>query len=297
MAPFLFIPCIDVFIVFTGRFLWPKIMKTYQVRPSMLLHNEKPSAQPCNAFNILNGYRDETGLAVERYAPLVKAIAGRIAARLPSGVELDDLIQNGMIALMDALVRYREDQGAQFETYAARRIEGGIIDGLRDLDWAPRRTRKGSRAIEGAICRLEQRLGRPPMEQEIAGELEMPLAAYQAMLGEIKNHRVVYMEDLAHEDGDDFLDHHLPSSGDDPLAWLEDIDTRKQIVEAIERLPEREQTVLSLYYEHDLGMKEIGAVLSVTESRVCQLHSQAVSRIRARLHGPMDASRKCKMKF
>ena len=268
MAPFLFIPCIDVFIVFTGRFLWPKIMKTYQVRPSMLLHNEKPSAQPCNAFNILNGYRDETGLAVERYAPLVKAIAGRIAARLPSGVELDDLIQNGMIALMDALVRYREDQGAQFETYAARRIEGGIIDGLRDLDWAPRRTRKEARAIERAI-----------------GQLNVPLSRYQSMLGEIKNHKIVYMEDLAYAECDDFLEQHMSAFKEDPLSWLEDVDTRRRIVEAIEQLPEREQTLLSLYYENDLGMKEIGAIMSVTESRICQLHNQAVTRIRARLFG------------
>jgi RNA polymerase sigma factor for flagellar operon FliA len=222
---------------------------------------------------------------VSRYLPLVKRIAHHQMARLPANVQLDDLVQNGMIGLLDALARYEEGFGAQFETYAGQRIRGAMLDGLRDNDWLPRQVRREMRRVEASLQRLEQRNGRAPSEGELAEDLGMPLAEYQHLMQEAKGHQLLYLEDFAGEEGEDFLDRHLGSSVEDPLALLEDKDLRQHLVKAIAALPEREKLLMALHYDEELNLKEIGEILGVTESRVSQLHSQAIARIRASLLG------------
>ena len=217
----------------------------------------------------------------QRYAPLVKRIAYHMMAKLPASVEVADLVQNGMIGLLDAMDRYEDGLGAQFETYAVQRIRGAMLDGLRENDWLPRSARREMRKVDAAIQRLEHENGRPPSESELAGALDMSLADYQKLLLEARGHQLVYLEDLGDGEGDDFLERHGPVGEADPLEQLEDAGTRRQLVAAIEALPEREKLMMALYYEQDLNLREIGEVMGVTESRVCQLHSQAISRLRA----------------
>lgn len=220
---------------------------------------------------------------VEQYAPLVKRIAHHIMAKLPASVEVDDIIQAGMMGLMDAVSRYEETQGAQFETYAAQRIRGAMLDELRSCDWLPRGIRKNMRTIEKAMHSLEQKLGRQPSEQEIAKQLEMPLADYQQMLQEARGHQLVYYEDYSDGDDEHFLDRHAGHSHPSPLENLVEEDMRERLIAAIEDLPEREKLMMGLYYEQDLNLREIGEILGVSESRVCQLHTQAIARLRAML--------------
>jgi RNA polymerase sigma factor for flagellar operon FliA len=205
-------------------------------------------------------------------------------AKLPANVEIDDLIQVGMIGLTDALSRFDAAQGVQFETFATQRIRGAMLDELRGSDYLSRGTRKQQRSIEAAVHRLEQKLGRAPHESEIAREMGITLAEYQELLGKVRGTQLVYLEDMSGDDGDsDYLDRHVADSGFNPLAQLQDQRMREALIEAIKGLPEREQYVMSMYYEHDMNLKEIAAVLKVTESRVCQLHSQAIARLRAKL--------------
>jgi RNA polymerase sigma factor for flagellar operon FliA len=227
-----------------------------------------------------NGKLDKSNL-VETYAPLVKRIAFQLMSKLPASVDVDDLIQNGMMGLLDAMGRYEQGLGAQFETYAAQRIRGSMLDGLRENDWLPRSLRRDMRRIEAAIHSLEQQYGRQPSETELAQSLDMALEDYQRMLQDARGHQLVYLEDFNREEDDDYLDRHLAQADSNPLDLLEDADMRRRLVAAIEHLPEREQMVMALYYDEELNLREIGEVLGVTESRVCQLHSQAVARLRA----------------
>ncbi len=221
---------------------------------------------------------------LRQYSPLVRRLAHQMIAKLPANVEIDDLIQVGMIGLTDALTRFEVAQGVQFETFATQRIRGAMLDELRGADWLSRGTRKQQRDIEGAVRRLEQKLGRPPQESEIAKEMGMALIEYQEMLGKVRGTQLIYLEDMSGEDGDnDYLDRHVTDEGNDPLSLLEDHRMRHALVEAIKNLPEREQYVMSMYYEQDMNLKEIAAVLGVTESRVCQLHSQSIARLRVKL--------------
>jgi RNA polymerase sigma factor for flagellar operon FliA len=221
---------------------------------------------------------------LKQYSPLVRRLAHQMIAKLPANVELDDLIQVGMIGLSDALSRFDAAQGVQFETFATQRIRGAMLDELRGTDWMSRSDRRHQRTIEAAVHALEQRHGRPPSESEIAAEMGLKLADYQELLGKVRGTSLVCLEDLGGEDGaDDFLDRHLATDDGNPLALLEDRRMRMALVEAIKNLPEREQYVMSMYYEQDMNLKEIAAVLGVTESRVCQLHSQSIARLRARL--------------
>ncbi|MEO1767592.1 RNA polymerase sigma factor FliA [Thiobacter aerophilum] len=220
---------------------------------------------------------------VEKFAPLVKRIAYHLMTRLPASVQVDDLIQAGLIGLLDAANHYDGTQGAQFETYAVQRIRGAMLDELRHADWLPRTVRKNLRQIEAAISKLEQSLGRPPTESELAQELNVSLADYQQMLLDARGHQLVYYEDLQDSEGADFLERHHATDADNPLRILEDQGFRQMLVEAIKSLPERERQMMAMYYEQDLNLREIGEVLGVTESRVCQLHTQAVARLRAKL--------------
>ncbi len=237
-----------------------------------------------------DGNLDKTHL-IEAYAPLVKRIAYHLMAKLPASVQVDDIIQNGMMGLLDAINRYEDGLGAQFETYAVQRIRGAMLDGLRDDDWVPRSLRRDMRRIESAIHDLEQQNGRQPTEIELAEALDMPLTAYQRMLQDARGHQLVYLEDFGGAGDDDFLERHLGDESANPLDLLEDANMRTSLVQAIEDLPEREQLVMSLYYDEELNLREIGEVLGVTESRVCQLHSQAVARLRSRMVGGASTTR------
>jgi RNA polymerase sigma factor for flagellar operon FliA len=221
---------------------------------------------------------------LRQYSPLVRRLAHQMIAKLPANVEIDDLIQVGMIGLSDALGRFDAAQGVQFETFATQRIRGAMLDELRGADWMSRGTRKQQRDIESAVHRLEQKLGRAPVESEIAKEMGFTLLEYQEMLGKVRGTQLIYLEDMSGDDGDsDYLDRHVTDEGNDPLSLLQDHRMRHALVEAIKNLPEREQFVMSMYYEQDMNLKEIAAVLGVTESRVCQLHSQSIARLRVKL--------------
>ena len=221
---------------------------------------------------------------LKQYGSLVRRLAHQMIAKLPANVEIDDLIQVGMIGLADALSRFDAAQGVQFETFATQRIRGAMLDELRGSDYLSRGTRKQQRSIESAMHKLEQTLGRAPVESEIAREMGLGLAEYQELLGKVRGTQLVYLEDMAGADGDhDFLDRHVAEEVSNPLAQLQDQRMREALVEAIKVLPEREQYVMSMYYEHDMNLKEIAAVLKVTESRVCQLHSQSIARLRVKL--------------
>ena len=221
---------------------------------------------------------------IRQHAPLVRRIAHHMISKLPPNVELDDLIQVGMIGLADALSRYESSQGVPFETFASQRIRGAMLDELRDNDWMSRSSRKGQKDIEQTLRRLEQRLGRAPRESEIAEAMDLSLEEYQSLLGRVRGTQLVYLEDFTGEDGDEsFLDRYVADSSADPLAMLRDHRLRAALVQAIENLPEREKYVMGMYYEHDMNLKEIAAVLEVTESRVCQLHSQAIARLRTKM--------------
>ncbi|MCL2831224.1 MAG: RNA polymerase sigma factor FliA [Betaproteobacteria bacterium] len=222
---------------------------------------------------------------VERFLPLVKRLAHHLMARLPPNIQVDDLIQNGMIGLLDAIGRFESGMGAQFETYATQRIRGAMLDGLRETDWVPRGLRQNMRRIEACISRMEQENGRQPSETELAAALEMPLAEYQKLLSEARGHQVFYFEDLVGSGDDAFLERHAGDESADPVKQLENIELMRQLVTGIEQLPEREKLMMALYYEQDLNLREIGEVMGVSESRVCQLHSQAVARLRARIFG------------
>jgi len=231
---------------------------------------------------------------VEAYAPLVKRIAYHLMSKLPASVQVEDVIQNGMIGLLDAINRYADDLGAQFETYAVQRIRGAMLDGLREDDWLPRSLRRDMRRIEEAISSLEQQNGRQPSEAELAQALDVSLVEYQRMLQEARGHQLVYFEDFSDNDGDSFFERHMGDEQSNPLALLEDASMRSLLVSAIDDLPEREKLVMSFYYDEELNLREIGEVLGVTESRVCQLHSQAVARIRSRMMGGTQAGAKAR---
>lgn len=230
-----------------------------------------------------NGQLDAKTM-LEQYSSLVRRLAHQMIARLPANVELDDLIQVGMIGLTDAMSRFDIKQGVQFETFATQRIRGAMLDELRGSDWMSRGDRRHQRSIETAVHKLEQRLGRAPSESEISKEMGLSLTEYQELLGKVRGTQLIYLEDMSGDEGDDdYLDRHVADEDANPLGRLQDQRMRQALVDAIKNLPEREQFVMSMYYEQDMNLKEIAAVLGVTESRVCQLHSQSIARLRTRL--------------
>ena len=231
-----------------------------------------------------NGQLDRNAM-IRQSQPLVRRLAHHMMAKLPANVQVDDLIQVGLIGLSEALTRYEAAQGVQFETFATQRIRGAMLDELRGNDWMSRGSRKSQKEIEQALRRLEHQLGRSPLESEIAADLGLSLADYQTLLGKVRGTQLVYLEDMArgNDDEDNFLDRHVGDSEADPLNMLRDQRLRQALVAAIKNLPEREQFIMSMYYEQDMNLKEIAAVLDVTESRICQLHSQSIARLRAKM--------------
>ncbi|GAA5110448.1 RNA polymerase sigma factor FliA [Alloalcanivorax gelatiniphagus] len=225
------------------------------------------------------GKIDQNAL-LEQHLPAVRRQALALQVKLPSGIELDDLIQAGTLGLLDALRRFDANAGASFATFASQRIRGAMIDELRTRDWLPRSVRRNARALDQCVHRLEQRLGRPAEEREIAAEMGMDLAEYQQLLTDTNNGYLLPYEEMVEERGEPEAGSGAPPN---PFAALMEGERREQLTAAINTLPQREKLLLALYYQEELNLKEIGAVLGVTESRVCQLHSQAISRLRGRL--------------
>jgi len=208
----------------------------------------------------------------QRYVPLV-----------PASVELDDLLQAGGIGLLNAVERYDALQGTAFTTYAVQRIRGAMLDELRSRDWVPRSVRRNAREVAQAIGQLEQELGRNATELEVAERLSIPLEEYRQMLLDTNNSQLFSYDEWREEHGDSIELVTEDNQNENPLHQLLEGNLRERVMEAIESLPEREQMVLTLYYQEELNLKEIGAVLEVGESRVSQLHSQAIKRLRTKL--------------
>lgn len=222
---------------------------------------------------------------IEDYAPLVKRIAYHMMMRMPASVQVDDLIQAGMIGLIEASQKYDMSRGASFETYAGIRIRGAIVDEMRRGDWVPRSVHRNARRVAQAVAAVEARTGRDATDAEVAAELGVSLEEYFVMLQDSNSSRLFsYEETFGDEDSNiDASDHSAAFAS--PLEGMQRDGLKKALVEAIRQLPEREQMVLSLYYDQELNLKEIGLVLGVSESRVSQIHSQAAMRLRQKLGG------------
>lgn len=219
---------------------------------------------------------------VSDYASLVKRIAHHLKGRLPASVQLDDLIQAGMIGLIEAAKKYEPSKGASFETYAGIRIRGSMLDEIRKGDWVPRSVHRNSRRIADAIRYVESQTGRDAQDQEVADAMEMSLDEYYHHLQDTVGSRLFSFDDLLAQQGERESET-LVGDETTPLDELQLEHFRQHLTAAISELPEREQLVLALYYDEELNLKEIGKILEVSESRVSQIHSQAAHRLRARL--------------
>jgi RNA polymerase sigma factor for flagellar operon FliA len=225
---------------------------------------------------------------VVAYSPLVKYVSGRMASGLPAHVEESDLISYGLVGLINAIERFEPEREIKFETYAITRIKGAIIDELRSLDWVPRSVRARAREIEKANAKLEHRLQRAPTDEEMAAELNVTPEEFHDALLQISNSTVAALDELwtvSDSSGDQvsLLDTLTDENAPDPAAVMDQTDLKDRVADAIARLPEREKLVVALYYYENLTLREIGEVLGVTESRVSQLHTKAVLRLRSRL--------------
>jgi RNA polymerase sigma factor FliA len=228
---------------------------------------------------------------VLHYAPLVKYVAGRVGTGLPAHVDVGDLIQSGIFGLVDAIEKFEPERGLKFETYAMQRIRGAILDDLRQQDWVPRSVRGRAREVERALERLGAKLQRQPSDAELATELDISVKDLHELYAQLQLTSVVALDELvAAGRGTASLAETLPDEGaEDPVASLVDLDNRRQLAGAIAQLTERDRIVVTLYYFENLTLAEIGKVLGVTESRVCQLHTRAVLRLRAKLVEQSDA--------
>lgn len=216
---------------------------------------------------------------VETHMPLVKKIALHMMGRLPDHIQLEDLMQAGMVGLLEAARKYESGQGATFETYAGIRIRGAIVDEIRRGDWVPRSVHRNARRISDAIQTIEAREGRDARDAEIAEELGVSLDDYHSRASDTTTGRLFSLDELTEKH--EHINDQAPEEG--PAGALQDADFRSALAEEIEQLPERERLVLSLYYQDELNLKEIGAVLEVSESRISQIHGQAAARLRARM--------------
>jgi RNA polymerase sigma factor for flagellar operon FliA len=230
---------------------------------------------------------------VVAYSPLVKYVAGRMSSGLPAHVEEADLISYGLSGLISAIERFDLEREIKFETYAITRIRGAIIDELRTLDWVPRSVRARAREIERVNMKLEAKLQRAPTDEEMCGGLEMTMEEFHEALLQISNSTIVALDELwsvSDSSGDQvsLLDTIPDRGAPDPQALVDQGELRDRIADAIAALPEREKLVIALYYYENLTLREIGEVLGVTESRVSQLHTKAVLRLRSKLQGEIE---------
>ena len=233
-------------------------------------------------------YMRDKDAALKRYFPLVKYVVDKIAAGLPKSIERDDLINTAMIGLFDALEKYDESRGTKFETYAIWRIKGAVLDELRSMDWASRTTRRKARTIEQACQRLDQKLGRAATEQEMADEMKLSLHEFLRLLEEVRGTVLLSLDQAMQVDDD----HDLAGLADviedksalNMLEELEDAEYRDKLLELINHLSEQERLVVALYYYEEMTLKEIGMALRISESRVSQIHTKAILRLKGRLH-------------
>jgi RNA polymerase sigma factor for flagellar operon FliA len=230
---------------------------------------------------------------VLEHAPLIRYIVNRIAVRLPSHIDLDDLHNTGVIGLMDAIDKYDPDKNCKFKTYAEFRIKGAILDQLRSLDWVPRSVRQKGRRLERAYGDVEQRLGRSANEEEVADSLGLQLDKFHELINQVRGISLVNLEELrgGGQDGDrngSYADIVEDVNAENPFASLKLQEMRGVVADTIATLPEKERLVISLYYYEDLNMKEIGNILGITESRVCQIHTKSVLRLRSKLKSVIE---------
>lgn len=227
---------------------------------------------------------------VVQFSPLVKYVAGRLQAGLPNTVEQADLVSYGMFGLMDAISKFEPGRGLKFETYATTRIRGSIIDELRSIDWVPRSMRAKAKAVERAFAKLEHDLGRNPTDTEVAAALDMDQGELQDLYAQISFFGLVALEETVTAGVDreeaTSLRETLADPGPGPVGVFEVEETKQVLAEAINRLPEREKIVLTLYYYESLTLAQIGDVIGITESRVCQIHTKAVIQLRSKLAAP-----------
>lgn len=235
----------------------------------------------------VNGTREERDQLILHYSPLVKYVAGRVAVGLPQNVEQSDLVSYGIFGLIDAIEKFDPERGYKFETYAIARIRGSIIDELRAIDWVPRSVRAKARALENAYAKLEGNLRRTPTDAELANELDITEAQLQTTLSQISFVGLVALDEMLSVGGERgeslTLGDTIADQGEGPVAAYEVEEMRHILADAINSLPEREKVVLSLYYYEGLTLAEIGQVLGVTESRVCQIHTKAVLQLRSKI--------------
>ncbi len=233
------------------------------------------------AYAQTQNFEQESDAQIEQYIPLVKRIAYHLMARLPPSVQQDDLVQAGMIGLLEAMRNYDATQGASFQTYARIRIRGAMLDEIRKNDWAPRSVHRKARMVATVVREIENRTGRDARDQEIAQELSVSLDEYHQLLQEASGHRVFSYEELEVDTHGGVTSFTEREKG--PLEGLQKEDFKRGLADAISGLPERERMVMALYYDEELNLREIGAVIGVSESRVCQIHSQALIRLQSRM--------------
>jgi RNA polymerase sigma factor FliA len=237
-----------------------------------------------------SGRRDLRDRLILHYSPLVKFVAGRVAVGLPQNVEQADLVSYGIFGLIDAIEKFDLDRGYKFETYAIARIKGAILDELRSIDWVPRSVRAKARALEKAYAKLESQLHRTPTDEELATELGLSDDQFQGTLSQISFIGLVALDEMLSVGGErgesTTLGDTIPDKGEGPVAAFEVEEMKQILADAINRMPEREKVVLTLYYYEGLTLGEIGEVLGVTESRVCQIHTKAVLQLRSKLAEP-----------
>lgn len=241
-------------------------------------------------FTPVNSSREN--LVVE-YAPLIRFIAQKIAARLPTSIELDDLISSGVIGLMDAIEKYDCSRDNKFKTYAEFRIRGAILDELRAQDWVPRSVREKAKLLERCYTKIEHQKGRQATDEEVCAELGLSTQDFHELMGQVRNISLLSFDDVSNFSKADKRALHGytetgPARGPSPFGEIHNTGLKNLIVEAIHELPEKQRLVLSLYYYEDLNLKEIGRVLDVTESRVSQLHTQAIIKLKTKLKGNWD---------
>src|SRR5580692_5884833 len=257
----------------------------------MLAGSETPEADVDGVNGIWSEFKrtgDRTlrNQLIEHYSPFVKYVAGRVMSGLPRHFDEDDLTSYGIIGLIDAIERFEPDRNLRFETYAIPRIKGAIIDELRSIDWVPRSVRSKARAVEQAVTHLETTLRRTPTEAEVAAELQMTPADFHAALRKISTSAMMALDEV--QRGADrteraTLGESLPDRSVGPVDTFEAKESKQALVDAIAAMPERERTVLTMYYYDGMTLTEIGSVLGVTESRVCQIHTKALRQLRSRL--------------
>ncbi|MCH8971800.1 MAG: FliA/WhiG family RNA polymerase sigma factor [Acidobacteria bacterium] len=234
-----------------------------------------------------SGGADARERLILHYSPLVKYVAGRVGAGLPRSVDQNDLASYGLFGLIDAIDKFEPERGFKFETYAINRIKGAILDELRALDWVPRSVRSRARRIEAAVVELEHKLKRTPTEEELALNIEMDVEELRSALAEIGRSGIAALDEFVSGDSQTSMGEMLADpAGISPEVAFQSEETRRGLAEAVNRLPERERLVVTLYYYEGMTLAEIGGVLGVTESRVCQIHAKTMMSLRNRLGDP-----------